>query len=46
MEALVRAYELRALRAAYLILQDRVDAEDAAQNAFLHAWERRHRFDP
>lgn len=44
--ALVRLYELRALRAAYLILQDRMDAEDAVQNAFLRAWKYRHRFDP
>lgn len=46
LKALVRAYELRALRTAYLILRDRMDAEDAVQNAFLRAWEHRHRFDP
>lgn len=46
LEVLVRAYELRALRTAYLILRDRMDAEDAVQNAFLRAWEHRHRFDP
>ncbi len=46
LEELVRAYELRALRTAYLILRDRMDAEDAVQNAFLRAWEYRHRFDP
>ncbi|MCS6962688.1 sigma-70 family RNA polymerase sigma factor [Thermoflexus sp.] len=43
---LVHRYELRALRVAYPILQDRMDAEDAAQNAFLRAWQHRHRFDP
>jgi RNA polymerase sigma-70 factor, ECF subfamily len=44
--ALVRIYQLRALRAAYLITQDRALAEDLVQNAFLRAYERIHQFDP
>lgn len=46
MAMLVHLYTLRALRTAYLILQDRMDAEDAVQNAFLRAWQHRGRFDP
>jgi RNA polymerase sigma-70 factor (ECF subfamily) len=43
--ALVCIYQLRALRAAYLITQDRALAEDVVQNAFVRAYERIHQFD-
>jgi RNA polymerase sigma-70 factor (ECF subfamily) len=37
-DALVRAYETLAFRAAYIILRDEGDAADAAQEAFVHAY--------
>lgn len=40
LEPLVRAYQLRAIRTAYLITQDRAAAEDVVQEAFLHAFAR------
>lgn len=39
LEALVRAHELRALRAAYLIVRDRDVAEDVVADAFVRAYE-------
>jgi len=40
LEPLVRAYQLRAVRTAYLIMQDRAGAEDIVQEAFLRAFAR------
>lgn len=40
LEILVQAYYFPAVRAAYLILQDRDQAEDIVQSAFLHASEK------
>lgn len=40
LEPLVRAYQVRAVRTAYLITQDRAGAEDIVQEAFLRAFER------
>src|SRR4051812_29601091 len=37
-DALVRAYETLAFRAAYLITRDESDAADAAQDAFVRAF--------
>jgi RNA polymerase sigma-70 factor (ECF subfamily) len=45
LEALVRAYQVQALRAAYLITQDRDLAEDVVQTAFLRSAERINQFD-
>lgn len=45
LEKLVRLYQVQALRAAYLITQDRPLAEDVVQEAFLRAYERIHQFD-
>ena len=39
LEALVRRYHTRAVRAAYLIVRDRTLAEDVAQGAFVRAYE-------
>lgn len=44
--ALVRAYQERALRTAYLITQDRMLAQDVVQDAFVRAYERRSQIDP
>lgn len=46
LEPLVRAYQLRAVRTAYLIVRDRALAEDLVQSAFLRAYERIGTFDP
>lgn len=46
LEALVRAYQLPAVRAAYLITQDRPLAEEVVQTAFVRAYERIGQFDP
>lgn len=43
--ALVERYEVRAVRAAYLITHDRTTAEDVVQNAFLRAFQRIDQFD-
>jgi RNA polymerase sigma-70 factor, ECF subfamily len=40
LEPLVRAHQLRAVRAAYLITRDRQQAEDIVQDAFIRAFER------
>jgi RNA polymerase sigma-70 factor, ECF subfamily len=45
LEFLVRRHQLRAVRAAYLITQDRWLAEDIVQTAFLRVYERIHQFD-
>jgi RNA polymerase sigma-70 factor (ECF subfamily) len=42
---LVRAYQVRALRAAYLVTRDRGVAEDVVQVAFLKAYQRIGQFD-
>lgn len=46
LETLVRAYGVRAVRAAALITHDRPLAEDIVQAAFIRAYERIHQFDP
>lgn len=46
LEPLVRAYQLRAVRAAALIVRDRALAEDLVQAAFIRAAERIAQFDP
>lgn len=45
LETLVRAYQVRAVRAAALITQDRALAEDLVQSAFIRAYERIDQFD-
>lgn len=45
LEALVRAHQVRAVRTATLITQDRALAEDIVQTAFLRAYERIGQFD-
>lgn len=45
LEILVNRYQVRAVRAAYLVLYDRASAEDVAQTAFVKAAERIHQFD-
>jgi RNA polymerase sigma-70 factor (ECF subfamily) len=45
LERLVRLYQVQAVRAAYLIIQDRAAAEDIVQTAFLTAYERIAQFD-
>ena len=45
LEALVRAHQVRAIRAAYLICRDRALAEDVVQAAFVRAYEKIDRFD-
>lgn len=44
LETLVRRHQVRAVRTAYLITQDRALAEDVAQAAFLRAYQRIHQF--
>ncbi len=44
LEALVRRYQIRAVHAAFLILQDRSLAEDTVQNAFLKVIDKIHQF--
>src|SRR5664279_5956569 len=43
--ALVEAYQLQAIRTAYLIVRDRPLAEDITQSAFIRAYERIAQFD-
>jgi RNA polymerase sigma-70 factor, ECF subfamily len=45
LEVLVRRYQLRAIRAAYLVVRDRAAAEDIVQAAFLRAYDRIEQFD-
>ncbi len=45
LEMLVRRYQLKAVRAAYLITRDKLLAEDLVQAAFLRAYERIDQFD-
>lgn len=45
LEALVRRYQVQAVRAAYLITRDRGLAEELVQEAFLRAYERITQFD-
>ncbi len=45
LETLVRAYQVRAVRAAALITHDRALAEDLVQSAFIRAFERIDQFD-
>ena len=45
LEALVRQYQVQAVRTAYLIARDRALAEDIVQAAFLRAYERIGQFD-
>ena len=45
LEALVRKYQVQAVRTAYLIVRDRALAEDIVQAAFLRAYERIGQFD-
>lgn len=45
LEALVRAYQVQAIRTAYLITRDRAMAEDVVQTAFLRSAERIDQFD-
>ena len=45
LEFLVREYQLKATRAAYLVTGNRQTAEDVVQAAFLRVYERIHQFD-
>lgn len=45
LETLVKNHQLRATRAAYLIIRDYDLAEDVVEDAFLRAYERIHQFD-
>lgn len=45
LEALVNRYQVQAVRAAYLILYERGQAEDVVQAAFVKAAERMHQFE-
>lgn len=44
LEVLVRRYELRATRAAYLVVRDRATAEDVVSDAFVRCFERIRQF--
>ena len=46
LESLVKIYQVKALRAAYLIVQDHNLADDVVQDAFIRAYERINQFDP
>lgn len=43
---LVKAYQIKALRAAYLVTQDKQAAEDIVQAAFVRVYERIAQYDP
>jgi len=45
LEILVRRYQVRAVRAAFLVTQDEPLAEDVVQDAFIHLHQRIHHFD-
>jgi RNA polymerase sigma-70 factor (ECF subfamily) len=45
LEYLIEHYQLRAVRAAYLVIGDQKQAEDIAIEAFYHAWEQIGKFD-
>jgi len=45
LEYLVTRYQVRAMRAAFLILQDEAQAEDVVQGVFLHLYHHIRRFD-
>lgn len=45
LKVLVRAYQVQAVRTAYLITRDRAQAEDIVQAAFVRAYERIDQFD-
>jgi len=45
LETLVRAYQVQAVRAAYLVARDRDQAEEIVQAAFLRSYERIDQFD-
>jgi len=45
LEYLVRTYQIKALRTAYLIVRDHDLAEDVVQDAFIRAYQRIHQFD-
>jgi RNA polymerase sigma-70 factor (ECF subfamily) len=45
LEALVRKYQVQAVRAAFLITRDRALAEDVVQEAFVRAYKRIEQFD-
>ena len=45
LEALVKEYQVSALRAAFIVSQDRALAEDVVAAAFLKAYDRIHQFD-
>ena len=46
LELLVSRYQVRAVRAAYLVCRDPALAEDIVQSAFIRVYERIDRFDP
>ncbi|MBK8027045.1 MAG: sigma-70 family RNA polymerase sigma factor [Chloroflexi bacterium] len=46
LEDIVNAYQVQAVRAAYLITHDRAAAEDIVQNVFVRVSERIHQYDP
>jgi RNA polymerase sigma-70 factor (ECF subfamily) len=45
LETLIQLYYFRAVKAAYLIIQDRPQAEDIVQEAYLHACEKIHQLE-
>lgn len=45
LETLVKSYQQKAVRAAYLVVRDAALAEDVVEDAFLRAYERIHQFD-
>lgn len=45
LEPLVKRYQIKALRVAYLIVRDRQLAEDIVEEAFLRVFDRIHQFD-